>query len=569
MARRQIEVVLGDDPLPVSLPAGIDRYIRKFPVVGRDSLRFLWRDGAVWLAVHLIREGGDRIVVRAAEADLPRGVTAREVDVLTLLALGLTNHGIADRLGTSARTVSTQIERLLDKLDQATRGGLAALAVDTGLLCLPLPGGPAEDAPAIGIVELEAAVSGRPVTPPKRVSPRYPGRKPLRVGVLLPVAAAAADGAEVLRGATLAVEELNGVGGAAGRRLELVTAEVDVFSRDSVQTGLAGLFGAEVDAITTSYGNGQDAADIAMVAEYGRPFLHTATFDEQVRFAESDPQQYGAVLQTCASETYYGAGLIRLLTELEARSLLAPRNRRLVSIEADTMSTHVTTEGFVATAGRAGWSLAEVIRVPVGAADWPAVVRRLQDLDPEVVMLTHFLAQEVTAFQREFLGSGLESLVYGVYGPSIPDFQHSIGPGADGVIWSTTTGTYDDVLGRRFRHQFAARFGRHAGWSQAGAAYDQVRLLAAAWAATGVRDAREVVGYLRHWPHRGVNGVYYFGESSQSTLSYPDVTPDPSMGQAHMIYQIQDGRHRPIAPEPFGSVATFRLPPWRTSAPSG
>ena len=72
---------------------------------------------------------------------MPRGITVREVDVLTLLALGLTNSGIAERLGTSARTVSTQIERLLTKLDQGTRGGLAALAVDSGLLRLPIPGG--------------------------------------------------------------------------------------------------------------------------------------------------------------------------------------------------------------------------------------------------------------------------------------------------------------------------------------------------------------------------------------------------------------------------------------------
>ncbi|GAB6902650.1 ABC transporter substrate-binding protein [Kineosporia succinea] len=570
MSRKPLEFTLDAHPGASSphrdLPTELARYVQAFPRVSRDSLRFLWRDGSVWLAVQLVRraaDGGERVIVRAAEVDLPRGVTVREVDVLTLLALGLTNQGIAERLGTSSRTVSTQIERLLDKLDQETRGGLAALAVDTGLLCLPVPGG-AGPIPTIGIVELEMAASGRRPAPAEPLFPRYPGKMPLKVGVLLPVAAAAADGEEVLQGATLAVEELNSSGGISGRRLELVTAEVDVFSRDSVQRGLVRLFGEEVDAITTSYGNGQDAEDIDLVAEYGRPFLHTATFDEQVRLAEADPRRYGAVLQTCASETSYGLGLIRLLGDLQTRSLFVPRNRRLVSVEADTMSTRVTNDVFVAAAERAGWSLHEVIRVPVGSTDWPAVVRRLLAADPEVVMLTHFLAPEVTAFQREFLASGLESLVYGVYGPSIPDFQDSIGPGADGVIWSTTTGTYDDVLGRRFRGQFAARFGRPAGWSQAGAAYDQVRLLASAWAATGVRDARDVVGYLRRWPHRGVNGVYYFGEASQSTLSYPDATPDASMGQAHMIYQIQAGQHRPIAPEPFGSAATFRLPPWRT-----
>ena len=53
------------------------------------------------------------------------GVTDREINILTLLALGLTNVQIAGRLGTSAHTVSTQIERMLVKLGQPSRGGLA------------------------------------------------------------------------------------------------------------------------------------------------------------------------------------------------------------------------------------------------------------------------------------------------------------------------------------------------------------------------------------------------------------------------------------------------------------
>ena len=144
--------------VPPGVPPTVVAYAQAFLKTARDSLRFLWRDDERWLAVHLIRKSygtesnrsssfrnstsvPDRVSLRVAEIDLPRGITVREVDVLTLLALGLTNVGIAERLGTSARTVSTQIERLLTKLDQNTRGGLSALAVDSGLLRLPIPGG--------------------------------------------------------------------------------------------------------------------------------------------------------------------------------------------------------------------------------------------------------------------------------------------------------------------------------------------------------------------------------------------------------------------------------------------
>src|SRR3977135_2624170 len=69
------------------------------------------------------------------------GLTRGELDVLTLVAGGLSNPEIAAHLGSSARTVSTHVERLLHKLGRASRAGAAAVAVEEGLLRLPIPGG--------------------------------------------------------------------------------------------------------------------------------------------------------------------------------------------------------------------------------------------------------------------------------------------------------------------------------------------------------------------------------------------------------------------------------------------
>ena len=546
------------------LPAELFVYARAFLSLEQHSLPFLWRHGTRWLAVQLIKDTAGReprTVLRASTVELPRALTTRELDVLTLVALGLTNGGVSERLGTSARTVSSQIERLLVKLEQGTRGGLAALAVDSGLLRLPIPGN--TELPAgIGIVELENAVRGIPAPWQATTRPAYPTRLPLQIGTLVPMGDASADGREVLNGARLAVDELNSNGGVAGRTIELVSVEVDVFDWQSVNRGLDDLFDQDVDAITTSYTGAEHMPVLDVLADYGRPFLHTATYAEQVRRVEEDPHRYGAIFQTCPSETHYGSGMVRLLTDLARRRLWTPRSRRIVSIEAEMLSMQVTTPGFLQAADEAGWSLDELIRVPIGATDWQAVVARLAVLDPDVVMVTHFLDQEVAEFQRAFVKAGLPALVYCVYGASIPRFQAEAGGAADGVIWSTTTGTYDDLLGQRFRRDYEAQFGVLPGWSQAGASYDQVNLLASAWSATNSRTASDVADYLRRVAYRGINGVYFLGRPGQSTLSYPDVTPDPSMGQAHMIYQIQDGTHRVIGPEPFGTPASFRLPSW-------
>ncbi len=66
------------------------------------------------------------------EADLARlGVTAREADVLALVALGLANKEIASRLYLSSRTVEKHVERLLMKTGAANRAQLAVLASAT------------------------------------------------------------------------------------------------------------------------------------------------------------------------------------------------------------------------------------------------------------------------------------------------------------------------------------------------------------------------------------------------------------------------------------------------------
>jgi DNA-binding NarL/FixJ family response regulator len=60
-------------------------------------------------------------------------VTAREMDVLRLVAGGLTNPQISKRLSISVSTVNHHVHNLLDKLGAKTRTEAAAIAVREGL----------------------------------------------------------------------------------------------------------------------------------------------------------------------------------------------------------------------------------------------------------------------------------------------------------------------------------------------------------------------------------------------------------------------------------------------------
>jgi HD-GYP domain-containing protein (c-di-GMP phosphodiesterase class II) len=64
----------------------------------------------------------------------PAGLTARESEVLGLLAVGLPNKGIARRLGISPKTVDTHIEHIYTKLGVSNRAGAALHAMHHGLV---------------------------------------------------------------------------------------------------------------------------------------------------------------------------------------------------------------------------------------------------------------------------------------------------------------------------------------------------------------------------------------------------------------------------------------------------
>ena len=63
-------------------------------------------------------------------------LTERETDVLDLLAEGLSNQRIAERLGISPHTVKFHIASIYDKLDARTRTQAVRHALDRGLLHL-------------------------------------------------------------------------------------------------------------------------------------------------------------------------------------------------------------------------------------------------------------------------------------------------------------------------------------------------------------------------------------------------------------------------------------------------
>jgi DNA-binding NarL/FixJ family response regulator len=66
--------------------------------------------------------------------DNPSGLTARELDVLRLLAAGMRNAQIAQQLVVSPRTVGHHVSAILAKLSVTSRTEAAAEAARLGII---------------------------------------------------------------------------------------------------------------------------------------------------------------------------------------------------------------------------------------------------------------------------------------------------------------------------------------------------------------------------------------------------------------------------------------------------
>jgi DNA-binding NarL/FixJ family response regulator len=80
--------------------------------------------------VELLRDGGP---TPSPPAEPDGGLTRREIDVVRLVAQGLTNRQIARKLVVSEATVKTHLNHVLSKLDVDGRPGLVAWAWRHGL----------------------------------------------------------------------------------------------------------------------------------------------------------------------------------------------------------------------------------------------------------------------------------------------------------------------------------------------------------------------------------------------------------------------------------------------------
>ena len=128
-----------DDPEYVlqAVRAGADGYVLKdvTPAELRKAIQTV-HEGREYFAervTHQLSVGLRAELEREQRKGRLESLTARETEVLVLVAEGLTNREIAEKLEISPRTVETHRERLMTKLRIRTVAGLTRFVVEEGL----------------------------------------------------------------------------------------------------------------------------------------------------------------------------------------------------------------------------------------------------------------------------------------------------------------------------------------------------------------------------------------------------------------------------------------------------
>lgn len=138
-ATRVLILSMHDEPEYVlqAVRAGADGYVLKdvSPAELRDAVLAV-HEGREYFTARVTQQLGVGLRQEIEEAQLNArldALTPRELEVLILIADGLTNREAGDRLGISPRTIETHRERVMGKLRIRTVAGLTRFVVEHGL----------------------------------------------------------------------------------------------------------------------------------------------------------------------------------------------------------------------------------------------------------------------------------------------------------------------------------------------------------------------------------------------------------------------------------------------------
>lgn len=373
----------------------------------------------------------------------------------------------------------------------------------------------------------------------------------------------AGDGVEMRNGTVMGIDELNELTGnsLAGHNVKYIEVDNIDSVGDQVTTAFQRAIDVEkADVIFSGY-HLTSSAEFDICADAGVLYYNNNTQKAWTDRYQSDPERYWSIFQTDPNDEWYGGGFARYLKQIVEAGQYTPEKKTAAILRGDdTYDTFIATT-FEAQIKEFGWDITLNQSFTVGqVSDWGPLLSQVYDDPPGILFTTTYNPADNAAMVKQWVNNPLNCIVYQQYGPSVPEYFDLAGEACNGIIWATVLGYLPDAIGQDWFARYEAKFGAKPGFANAPGDFDSVWVWAKSVAMAGdPRDLKKVAKMTEWGVHRGVTGSISF--ENHAGRCYPWQTPDPSLGQSHTIYQIQNVEHVLVFPDPY-TVGQFQLPPW-------
>ncbi|MEO3943341.1 ABC transporter substrate-binding protein [Paenarthrobacter nicotinovorans] len=524
-----------------------------------SHVSFLFVDGRHVRRIRIETAVGHRLstVLTAESTPPPFGLTVRELEVASCVAGGLSNPEIAELFHCARRTVATHIEHILTKLNVASRAAVAALIAAANAYVAPLCTTRIELPEDLRQVLLTQVAERRGPASLQRAA----SMRPIRLASIFPEGIAGRhDVGSMRRGSELAVARLNRIGGVNGRPVEHVAIET---SAESLARVVGNMQDIDMDAFTLgNFPLPAASAALHVASRSGTPLLHGMVNPALSHDVMENSTILGNTFQVCATEIAYLSGFSRTLSMFVDTGQWEPPGKSVALVVRQSSLARASVEDLQREVENSGWKVGLVITVDDSEPNLAKVAAEVSLARPAAAYISVFPERDLEAFIGGLKTHGSPPLVYTAWSPTVPNFAARLGRLAEGLVWSTVIGTYDDPVSAPFRKLYTATYAQDPGSGGAAMHFDMVNVLASAWSQVNAPWDFEVVkAALRDTVYRGAAGPYYFGGAGQRALSFPDDTLDASLGHMHLVHQIQGGLSKLIGPPPLASHKFVALEP--------
>lgn len=405
--------------------------------------------------------------------------------------------------------------------------------------------------------------AGKPVFPTQKNSygPSHQQNDTIRIGVpAMMTGVGAPMGSDIIAAIGMAVENVNARGGVLGRKLEIVYTDIKDSNPTDSQLGAKLLDNAGVVAFFP--GCFYNPACAVEFAKYKQPLLHASAIKETVDPIAANLQEYGNVIQVCASEGKLGTNAFYNLLALP----YTYPNKKVALLGSDLSYDMRVQQDFASHAQANGWEIVLNDSYPFGTARFDSQLTRIRVENPAIIFGCITSTDAAMEFVDQFLQKPTHSLIFLHWSPVVAKFISCLAEKANGILWQTEYGYLPTQENKIWVDKFISEFGREPGVAWLPMMDDMLQIwIKAVEHAGDPTDYTNVIEYIRNLcehPYNGRAGTYGINPERNEGLSGPEWLP------IH-VYQVQDQKNILLFldTKPFEGNATvfagkFRIPAW-------